>query len=221
LECQLSYKPSPDGAALEQSGNARGQFASQALEERFAIPQRDRLGQLLCAVTMISAGHFQMRMPPDWWYQWLRPPPLFKRVLHADASQVVFRAGFPSRKTQKQAICRISGTCASLAGLEKALTEEGPEEVDLAVKRILLLHFVVMTAGGVPLIYLGDEIATLNDYSYRDDPSTKMTAVGSTARPPILSATRSALIPVLCPAGLPKPARADRAAQGLAWFVRR
>jgi len=58
-------------------------------------------------------------------------------------------------------------------GLEKALAEEGPEEVELAIKRILLLHFVVMTAGGVPLIYFGDENATMNDYSYLEDPKHK------------------------------------------------
>jgi amylosucrase len=29
----------------------------------------------------------------------------------------------------------------------------------------------VLTAGGIPLIYLGDEIGTLNDHSYRDDPA--------------------------------------------------
>ncbi len=27
-----------------------------------------------------------------------------------------------------------------------------------------------MTIGGIPLLYLGDELATLNDYSFRDDP---------------------------------------------------
>ena len=30
-----------------------------------------------------------------------------------------------------------------------------------------------MTAGGVPLVYLGDEIATLNDYSYLQNPKHK------------------------------------------------
>ncbi|MGZ9165878.1 MAG: amylosucrase, partial [Anaerolineales bacterium] len=30
---------------------------------------------------------------------------------------------------------------------------------------------VILTAGGIPLIYLGDEIGTLNDYTYRDDPA--------------------------------------------------
>lgn len=66
---------------------------------------------------------------------------------------------------------RISGTCASLAGLEKALQQNSEKETDLAIKRILLLHGIIMTAGGIPLIYFGDEIATVNDYSFRLDDS--------------------------------------------------
>lgn len=82
-----------------------------------------------------------------------------------------FARGLPFQENPKTGDCRISGTCASLAGLEKALTEEGPEEVDLAIRRILLMHGVILTAGGIPLLYLGDEIGTLNDYTYRDDPA--------------------------------------------------
>jgi amylosucrase len=66
---------------------------------------------------------------------------------------------------------RISGTCASLAGLEKALQEETEREVELALRRILLIYSVILSLGGIPLIYLGDEIATLNDYSYQSDPA--------------------------------------------------
>jgi amylosucrase len=81
-----------------------------------------------------------------------------------------FARGLPFQENPKTGDCRISGTCASLAGLEKALKEETEREVDLAVRRILLIHAVILTAGGIPLIYLGDEIGTLNDYSYRNDP---------------------------------------------------
>lgn len=62
---------------------------------------------------------------------------------------------------------RISGSFASLAGLEKARSRT---EVDLAIQRILMGHALIASFGGIPLIYMGDELATLNDYSYRDDP---------------------------------------------------
>ena len=62
---------------------------------------------------------------------------------------------------------RTSGTCASLAGLESA-----PDEVatELAVRRVLLLHAIAFAHGGLPLIYMGDELGLLNDTSYLDDP---------------------------------------------------
>jgi amylosucrase len=80
-----------------------------------------------------------------------------------------FARGLPFQENPKTGDCRISGTCASLAGLEKALFEETAAEVSLAVRRILLIHSIIMTIGGVPLIYLGDEIGMLNDYSFRGD----------------------------------------------------
>jgi len=42
-------------------------------------------------------------------------------------------------------------------------------ETDHGVQRILLLYDVILSIGGIPLLYLGDEVGTLNDYSYRDD----------------------------------------------------
>ena len=66
---------------------------------------------------------------------------------------------------------RISGSFASLAGLEKAQDEGDAKAADLAVQRILLGHALIAGFGGIPLIYMGDELATLNDYSYLDDPA--------------------------------------------------
>ncbi len=81
-----------------------------------------------------------------------------------------FARGLPFQFNPATRDMRISGTCASLAGLEKALREETGAQVELAIRRILLIHSVILSIGGIPLIYLGDEIGTLNDYGYRDDP---------------------------------------------------
>ena len=62
---------------------------------------------------------------------------------------------------------RISGSFASLAGLERA-GDAGKQEA--AVQRILLGHALIAAWGGIPLIYMGDEIAMLNDWGYRDVP---------------------------------------------------
>src|SRR5829696_2558478 len=100
-------------------------------------------GLIMCASTMTSAGPSRMTMPRNM------------------GSTVTIIAGSSMN----------SSGVASLAVLEKAIREEGPDEVELAIRRILLIHGVILTAGGIPLIYLGDEIGTLNNYTYRDDPA--------------------------------------------------
>ncbi len=171
LECQLSYNPLLMALLWNSLATREVNLLAQALEERFILPQgtawvnyvrcHDDIGWTFSdedAARLGINGYDHRR---------------FLNEFYRGRFTGSFARGVPFQENPKTGDCRISGTCASLAGLEKALTEEGPEEVDLAIKRILLLHFVVMTAGGVPLIYLGDEIATLNDYSYREDPKHK------------------------------------------------
>jgi amylosucrase len=82
-----------------------------------------------------------------------------------------FARGLPFQENPATGDVRISGTCASLAGLEKAVRDDSGPEIELAIRRILLLHSVILSIGGIPLIYLGDEVGTLNDYRYRQDPA--------------------------------------------------
>ncbi len=81
-----------------------------------------------------------------------------------------FAKGLPFQEKLDTGEARIAGTTASLCGLEKLTDESDPTEIDLAVRRILLLHGVILTIGGIPLIYLGDELGTLNDYTYIETP---------------------------------------------------
>jgi amylosucrase len=64
---------------------------------------------------------------------------------------------------------RTSGTAAALTGLEAALEDGDVGEARLAVRRILLLHAVAFAHGGVPLVYMGDELGLRNDASYTAD----------------------------------------------------
>ncbi len=66
---------------------------------------------------------------------------------------------------------RISGSLASLVGLEAALLTGNADEIEKSVKLILLLHSMILSFGGIPLLYYGDEIGTTNNYGYRDDAS--------------------------------------------------
>jgi amylosucrase len=65
---------------------------------------------------------------------------------------------------------RMSGSCASLAGLETALESGDAVAIQRGVDRILLGHALIAAYGGIPLIYMGDEIAMLNEESYLGDP---------------------------------------------------
>ena len=64
---------------------------------------------------------------------------------------------------------RISGSLASLVGLEDALERNDDKAIDRSVSLILLLHGVILSFGGIPLLYYGDEIGTLNDCSFLQD----------------------------------------------------
>jgi len=65
---------------------------------------------------------------------------------------------------------RISGTAASLAGIEAALNSGDQVHLDLAVRRYLLGYSLVLGFGGLPLIYMGDELGLLNYYDFVEDP---------------------------------------------------
>jgi amylosucrase len=80
-----------------------------------------------------------------------------------------FARGVPFNYNPRTRDMRISGMCASLAGLEYALEAGNDRWRELALRRIALIHSVILSAGGIPLIYLGDEIAMLNDYRYQGD----------------------------------------------------
>ncbi len=65
---------------------------------------------------------------------------------------------------------RISGSLASLCGLEKAISEKDDYKISLAIRKILLMQAQSFLIGGIPMIFYGDELGYTNDYSYLKDP---------------------------------------------------
>ena len=168
-ECQLSYNPLLMALLWNSLATRKVRLLSQALASRFQIDPscawvnyvrvHDDIGWTFSdedAAVLGVNGYDHRR---------------FLNEFYRGRFPGSFARGLPFQENPKTGDCRISGTCASLAGLEKALTVEGPAEVGQAIRRILLIHGVILTAGGIPLIYLGDEIGTLNDYSYRESPA--------------------------------------------------
>ena len=68
---------------------------------------------------------------------------------------------------------RTCGTTASLCGIEKGLAEGDPVQVDMGIRRDLMMHAAMMTMAGFPMLSSGDEIGQLNGYDYHDDPDRR------------------------------------------------
>lgn len=161
-ECQLSYNPLQMALTWEALATRDGRMLTKALEERHALPpgtawvnyvrSHDDIGWTFAdedAAALGINGYLHRRFLNDFYVG--RIPDSFAR-------------GVPFQENPKTGDARITGTTASLAGIEAG--DEGGED------RVVLAHALAMSTGGIPLLYLGDEVAQLNDYSYADDPHT-------------------------------------------------
>ena len=66
---------------------------------------------------------------------------------------------------------RFCATTASMCGIEKALYEQDEAALEKAIQYDLTLHAYMFMQSGIPVLYSGDEIGQLNDYTYKDDPN--------------------------------------------------
>jgi len=64
---------------------------------------------------------------------------------------------------------RISGSLASLCGLEKAINNSDSLAIDRSIAKIILMQAQTMFVGGIPMLFYGDEVGYTNDYSYLQD----------------------------------------------------
>ena len=65
---------------------------------------------------------------------------------------------------------RFCGTTASMCGVETALESQDDRALEQALRLDLMLHAFMLMQAGIPVIYSGDEIGQLNDYSYKNEP---------------------------------------------------
>jgi amylosucrase len=168
-ECQLSYNPGLMALLWDALATRDVRVLLHAMQHRFEIPQgcawvnyvrcHDDIGWAF-ANDDVQAVDFN----PDEHRRFLTK-------FYTGKFKGSFARGAPFQENPQTGDARVSGTCASLTGIEKALEEADEKELDLAIRRTLLLHGVIITIGGIPLIYLGDEIGTLNNYGYEGDPA--------------------------------------------------
>ena len=159
-ECQLSYNPLQMALVWEALATRNVGLLSQALDRRHAIPDgtawvnyvrsHDDIGWTFsdedAAELGIDGGAHRR----------------FLNAFYVNRFEGSFARGVPFQDNPRTGDCRIAGTTASLTGLE--------QNAPGAVSRIHLAHSIVLSTGGIPLIYLGDEVGQLNDYGYADEP---------------------------------------------------
>ncbi len=89
----------------------------------------------------------------------------FLNNFYVNRYQGSFARGVPFQDNPRTGDCRIAGTAASLCGIEAGDTG--------GIDRLILLYAIALSAGGIPLIYLGDEVGQMNDYAFADDQAKK------------------------------------------------
>ena len=188
-ECQLSYNPLLMALLWESLATREVRLLQHSHGRALPHPAGVRVGQLRARarrhrLDLRRRGGVAARD------QRLRSPALPQRVLHGQIPRQLRPRVCRSRRTPAPAMRGSPARVRAWPGLEKALREEGPERrSSWQSARILLIHSVILSIGGIPLIYLGDEVGTLNDYRYRRTRRRRRTAAGCTVRSP--TGTRS------------------------------
>ena len=111
-------------------------------------------------------------------YPWLRERFGSDEVAHKRYLNNWFTGNFPGSNARGELYnddprlgdARLCGTTASLCGVETADIEGNSFKLERAVACDLMLHAWMLSQSGIPVVYSGDEIGQLNDYTYHNDP---------------------------------------------------
>ena len=165
-EAQISYCPLLMVLLWESLATRSSRLMRHSLEKRFALPpgsgwvtyvrSHDDIGWGFAdedADDLQINGHDHRQ---------------FLNAFYTGRFEGSFATGLPFQENPRNGDCRICGTTASLCGLERALAVGDEWQIELAVRRVLLIYGITLFIGGMPLIYLGDEVGQLNDYGYQD-----------------------------------------------------
>ena len=166
-ECQLSYNPLLMALLWEALATRKVNLLSHGMKKRIRIhPECAWVNYLRChddiGWTFDDIDAWEVGIDPQGHRRFLND-------FYTGRFSGSFGRGVPFQYNPDTGDLRISGTLASLAGLEHALEEKDPDLIEAAVARINLLRSIMISVGGIPLIYLGDEWGMLNDYTYLSD----------------------------------------------------
>ena len=166
-ECQLSYNPMLMALLWDGLATREVKLLNRAMRKRSRIPDN-------CAWVNYLRCHDDIGWTfddADAWAVGIDPAGhrRFLNDFYTGNFPGSFARGVPFQYNDDSGDQRVSGTLASLAGLEGALQANDPLLIDMAMRRINMLRSILLSIGGIPLIYLGEEWGALNDYSYITD----------------------------------------------------
>lgn len=110
-------------------------------------------------------------------YPWLFKNKEMKEVPHKKYLNDYFTGHYPGSMAKGELYnddptsgdARLCGTTASLCGVETAAENGDLWALELAVRKVCMLHAWMFTQSGIPVIYSGDEVGRFNDWDYRQD----------------------------------------------------
>ena len=166
-QCQISYNPLLMALLWEGLATRNARLLRHSMEKRFDIPSDCAWINYVRSHDDIGWGFDdadarEIGIDPGGHRQFLTN-------FYVGRHEASFAEGEPFQEDPDTGDARVCGTTASLCGLGRALAKDDDEEIDLAIRRILIAHGVTFTIGGIPLIYLGEEVGMLNDPSYEED----------------------------------------------------
>ncbi|USD35072.1 MULTISPECIES: alpha-amylase family protein [Vibrio] len=166
-ECQLSYNPLMMALMWESLATRETKLLTASLKKSFEISdQCSWVNYIRChddiGWTFDDAVAEQQGING---YDHRR----FLNQFYTGKFEGSFSQGVPFQENPTTGDCRVCGSLASLAGLEKAIDTDDAQAIEHALKRIRLLNSINLSIGGIPLIYQGDELGILNDHSYLND----------------------------------------------------
>lgn len=159
-ECEISYNPLQMALTWEAMATRDGRLLQQALERRHELPAGTAWVNYVRSHDDIGwtfADEDAAELGIDGY-----PHRRFLNDFYVGRYEGTFARGVPFQENLRTGDARVTGTTASLAGVEA--DDDGGED------RVVLAHALALSTGGIPLLYLGDEVAQLNDYAYADRP---------------------------------------------------
>ena len=172
-ECQLAYHASLMALLWEALATRKTRVLSLSFGEETRLPPGTAWLSYARCHDDIGLGYDERAIERAGF-----TPHLHKRFLldfYSGRFPGSFAAGRLFMENPETGDARISGSCASLCGLERALALRGAgapgaeAEVELALSRIELLYALVSSLVGIPMLFSGDELAQRNDYSFEED----------------------------------------------------